>query len=297
MITERANAKINVYLNVLARQENGYHRIESLMQTVSLCDLLTVFFDPSEHTEITLSVSGNGQVPTDCRNLAFRAAEKFLLAAGRTGHVHIRLEKHIPMAAGLAGGSTDAAAVLRAMNRLCGMPLPEAELYRIGAGLGADVPFCIRGGSARVGGIGERMEDAPAMPEGTLVVACAGEGVSTPWAYGELDRKYRNFTDTQSKDPRPETIERLWKAGDLFGSCQSFYNLFEEVVPGERPEVTRLKERMAAAGAVRAMMSGSGPSVFGVFRSVEDAERGCFSLREIGAAAYVCHPTGKYALR
>lgn len=295
MMTERANAKINVYLNVLSRQENGYHRILSLMQTVSLCDLVTISFDPSEHTAITLSVSGNGTVPTDCRNLAFRAAEKFLMAAGRSGKVQILLEKHIPMAAGLAGGSADAAAVLRAMNRLCGMPFPKEELYRIGAGLGADIPFCIRGGTALVSGIGDRMEDAPAMPQGELVVACAGEGVSTPWAYGELDRKYRNFSEAPVPDSRPEEIGRLWQAGDLFGSCERFYNLFEEVVPRERPEVTRLREQMLAAGAVTSMMSGSGPSVFGVFRCREDAERACFSLRESGAAAFVCHPTGRYS--
>ena len=296
MKTERANAKINAYLDVTARRENGYHDIVSIMQTVSLCDLVSVDYRPSSHTRIFLEASGNDAMPTDCRNLAWRAAEKFLQRTERRGEVHIIIEKHIPMAAGLAGGSTDAAAVLRALNALCGAPLSAEELCALGASLGADVPFCVRGGSARVTGIGERMEDIPTMPQGILLVACRGEGVSTPWAYGELDRIYNGFCDRKNEDNRYTCIENAWKSGDLNASCAHFYNIFEEVVPTVQKDVNAIKEIMLEAGAVHAMMSGSGPSVFGVFADADTANAACERLRASGAAAFVCHPCGKYKL-
>lgn len=296
MRTERANAKINVYLDVTGRRENGYHNILSIMQTVSLCDLVSIDYRPGRHTSIHLDASGNDAMPTDCRNLAWRAAEKFLQRAGRSGEVHIIIEKHIPMAAGLAGGSADAAAVLRGLNALCGSPLSADELCELGATLGADVPFCIRGGAARVTGIGEQMTSIAPMPQGYLVVACRGEGVSTPWAYGELDRKYDFFQVAKAPDNRPTSIENAWKNGDLTGSCRYFFNLFEEVVPTARQDVDDIKREMLACGAVRSMMSGSGPSVLGVFERAEDAARAAETLTAAGAVAYVCHPTGAYRL-
>ena len=294
MRTERANAKINTYLNVVGRRENGYHDIVSIMQTVSLCDLVSVDFRPSFHTSIQLMASGNEQMPNDCRNLAWRAAEKFLQKTGKSGEVRIILEKHIPMAAGLAGGSTDAAAVLRALNALCDTPLTVEALCELGATLGADVPFCIRGGSARVSGIGECMESIPEMPDAHLVVACRGEGVSTPWAYGALDEKYGGFSTVQSTDFRPDLIAGAWEKDDFIASCTHFYNIFEEVVPDVQKDVNQLKRTMKDFGACHAMMSGSGPSVFGVFVSRDDAEKCCEQLQRDGAAAFVCHPCGKY---
>ena len=296
MRTERANAKINVYLDVTGRRENGYHNILSIMQTVSLCDLVSIEYRPGIHTSIRLDASGNDAMPTDCRNLAWRAAEKLLQRAERSGEVHIIIEKHIPMAAGLAGGSADAAAVLRGLNTLCGSPLSVDELCEVGATLGADVPFCIRGGAALVTGIGEQMTSIATMPQGYLVVACRGEGVSTPWAYGELDRKYDFFQAAKTPDNRPTSIENAWKKGDLAGSCQDFFNLFEEVVPPARRDVDDLKQTMLACGAVRSMMSGSGPSVLGVFEKAEDAARAAEMLTGTGAVAYVCHPTAAYSV-
>lgn len=294
MRTERANAKINLSLDIVSRRENGYHNLVSVMQTVSLCDLVTVDFTPSVHTSITLSASGNSTMPCDCRNLAWRAAEKFLLAAGRTGEVRIFLEKHIPMAAGLAGGSTDAAAVLRALNRLCGSPLDTSALCEIGATLGADVPFCVLGGCAKVTGIGEELSPLPTMPDAVLVVACGGEGVSTPWAYAKLDELHGDFADARDLPDRPAQIVSDFREGGILRACARFYNIFEEVVPTERPEVNRIKARMNESGAAFSMMSGSGPSVFGVFPDAGSAERCVEILRESGAAAFVCHPTAKY---
>lgn len=294
MRTERANAKINLYLNVTGRRENGYHDILSLMQTVSLCDLVTVDFDPSIHTSVSLTASGNNAMPTDCRNLAWRAAELYLGAIQKSGRVRISIEKHIPMAAGLAGGSADAAAVLRAMNRLCGDRLSTEELCALGAKLGADIPFCIVGGGARVSGIGERLEEVTAMPSVPLVVACMGEGVSTPWAYGKLDETHGNFAVPMSADTRPDRILRALSEDRVQDACADFYNIFEEVVPAVQPYVEVLKRLMTEGGAIRAMMSGSGPSVFGVFETVDAAAKVAESLQKISAAAFVCHAKGKY---
>jgi len=296
MRTERANAKINTYLNVVGKRENGYHNIVSIMQTVSLCDLVSVDFRPSFHTSIHLMASGNEAMPTDCRNLAWRAAEKFLLKTGRSGEIRIILEKHIPMAAGLAGGSADAAAVLRALNTLCENPLTLDELCALGATLGADIPFCIRGGSARVSGIGECMEEIPEMPMSYLVVACRGEGVSTPWAYGALDQRHDDFHTAQDADARPTAIAEAWQKNDLIASCEYFFNIFEEVVPAVQGNVEALKQTMRESGASCAMMSGSGPSVFGIFETREMAQTCCERLCAQGAVAFVCHPCGKYPL-
>ena len=270
MKTERANAKINLYLNVVSRRENGYHNLESLMQTVSLCDLVSVDFRPAPHTSISLQASGNESMPTDCRNLAWRAAERYLEETAQTGEVRIFIEKHIPMAAGLAGGSADAA---------------------------ADVPFCIVGGTSLVRGIGEELTALPTMPDCPLVVACMGEGVSTPWAYGKLDELHGNFAALTPRDPRLDLVCDSLKNGEISTACAHFFNLFEEVVPKEQPFVDRLKDTMMTHGAMRAMMSGSGPSVFGVFADVEAAERTCEVLCSMGAAAFVCHPCEKYGNR
>ena len=294
MRTERANAKINLYLNVTGRRENGYHDVVSLMQTVSLCDLVTLDFSTDTHTSIELHASGNDAMPTDCRNLAWRAAEKYLARVGLTGRVRIMIEKHIPMAAGLAGGSADAAAVLRGLNRICGERLSTEELCALGATLGADIPFCIVGGGARVSGIGECLEEVLPMPHTSLAVACMGEGVSTPWAYGQLDARYGGFAEKKPEDTRPDTILAALSGGEISTACHGFYNIFEEVVPAVQPYVDRLKQVMEQSGAIRAMMSGSGPSVFGVFDRVEDASAAVEALRAMGAAAFVCHPTAKY---
>ena len=171
MHTERANAKINTYLNILSRRPNGYHDIVSVMQTVSLCDLVSVEFTPKSQSKIALSISGNAELPTDQSNLAAIAAERFLQRANLSGEVQITIQKHIPVCAGLGGGSADAAAVLRALNTLCGDPFTVEELCKIGFAIGADVPFCIRGGTMLATGVGEVLERAPKMPDCALVIA------------------------------------------------------------------------------------------------------------------------------
>ena len=290
MLTERANAKINLFLDVLSRREDGYHNLSSLMHSVSLCDLVTVDFRPEFSTAIRLEASGDPRMPTDCRNLAWRAAERFLSHVKRSGKVWIRIEKHIPMEAGLAGGSADAAAVLRALNRLLGSPLSTDELCTLGATLGADVPFCIRGGAALVEGIGERLTPLTPLSRIPLVIACMGEGISTPWAYGRLDVLYRDFLPPRETGEGLSSLLSAMETGDISGVAAHCFNLFSSVVEEERPAVLAIRRRMEEAGALVSMMSGSGPSVFGIFEDVSAAAKATETLQAMGASAFVCHP-------
>ncbi len=293
MRIEKAYAKINTYLNVISKRSDGYHNIVSVMQTVSLCDLVCVELFDADTTQIELHIIGNDALTSGSDNLAWRAATAFLKKANKVARVRIRIEKNIPMSAGLAGGSADAAAVLRALYALCGAPFPISELYTLGETLGADVPFCIRGGCCLVKGIGNELCEAPTMPSGHLVIARMGDGVSTPAAYGALDLKYGDFS-TVSEDLRYLEILETWKKGDLTRSCESFFNLFEEVVAENRPLVSHLKSVMLNAGAIRAMMSGSGPSVFGVFPNAETAQAAHKRLCGMGAVAFLCAPCEGY---
>ena len=294
MRTERANAKINIYLNITSRRSYGYHNVISVMQTVSLCDLVTVDFQPAPQSRITLSVLGNADLPGDCRNLAWRAAERFLQYTHLAGAVQIMIQKHIPIASGLAGGSADAAAVLRALNSLCGEPLNTEQLCEIGLSLGADVPFCIRGGTMLATGVGEVLERIPDMPSCTLVIAVGDEGISTPHAYAALDEKYNDFKSSQQKNANVDEMIELWQNHALSASCSCFYNIFETVLPEGNHDVGSIKRTMRKNGAMGAMMSGSGPSVFGVFEMQSEAEQACDALQKMGYKAFVCHPCGQY---
>ena len=301
-----APAKINLFLDITGRRPDGYHTITGVMQAVSLCDTVTVeVSEPTgmyvcslgAHTTgaetITLTCS-NPDLPTDSRNLAWRAAEKFFSATGRgCRQLTIHIEKNIPAAAGMAGGSTDAAAVLVALNQLFNYPLTTDALCEVGLTLGADVPFCIKGKAQITEGIGEALTPITPMPECELVVACGGEGVSTPAAYKALDTLYGNF-DPTAYTPHAEGLTALKTAlwhGDLTALCGSVFNLFESVVLPERPVARQIKETLLAAGAVTALMSGSGPSVFGVFRKGDGgAQRAKEMLAARGIPAWVCEP-------
>ena len=304
--TLSAPAKINLFLDITARRPDGYHEIAGVMQSISLCDTVTVeVTEPTgmylcslgNHTTgaetITLTCT-NPDLPTDSRNLAWRAAEKFFAATGRgCKNLLIHIEKRIPAAAGMAGGSTDAAAVLTGLNDLFGHPLTPSALCEVGLTLGADVPFCIMGGAQITEGIGEALTPITPMPACELVVACGGEGVSTPAAYKALDNLYGNFNPA-AYTPRTRELATLKSAlwqGDLTALCGSTFNLFESVVLPDRPVARQIKETLQACGAVTAMMSGSGPSVFGVFPKGDgSAEKAREALEALGIPAWVCEP-------
>ncbi len=304
--TLTAPAKINLFLDITSRRPDGYHEIAGVMQSVSLCDTVTLevteptgmylcsMGDPTAGVETISLTCSNPDLPTDSRNLAWRAAEAFFAATGRgCKNLLIHIEKRIPAAAGMAGGSTDAAAVLRGLNDLFGHPLTTEQLCRVGLTLGADVPFCIVGGARITEGIGEVLTPITPMPACELVVACGGEGVSTPAAYKALDTLYGGF-DPTAYTPRSHELTTLKSAlwqGDLTTLCGSVFNIFESVVLPDRPVARQIKETLLASGAITAMMSGSGPSVFGVFPAGDGSARRAREVLEAsGIPAWVCEP-------
>ena len=289
-VIETARAKINLLLDIAGLRNDGYHCIDGIMQSVSLADLVEVVFDPSERPGIEIQVIGNQNVPNDPSNLAYRAAELYLQKTKLQGSVRILLEKHIPQAAGLAGGSADAAATLRALNRLSGVGLDLEALCALGVQIGADVPFCIRGGAMRTRGIGEELTPVPGLSDCTLVIACAQTRVSTPQAYQKLDAIYNRFSNYPNPAPKVEKLIQVLRKGDLSGACKHFENIFEIPVMQENREVGNIKMLLKQHGALRAMMSGSGPAVFGVFENAANARSACKELEGQGIFATVCQP-------
>lgn len=290
-VKEHAYAKINLYLDVLTKREDGFHDIKTVMHTVSLSDEVTVSVKRSDRRTVRLSVVGHPKLPTDSRNLAYRAAELFLSETLTNAEVDIKLIKRIPVAAGLAGGSTDAAAVLRALNRAFKRPLTEKRLLALSAQLGSDVPYCLIGGTALCYGRGERMERLPENLDLKLVVAIADEYVSTPMAYAELDRIFEDF-----KAPRDSAHEHALAA--VIESASSgilpsgeLYNIFENAVFKTCFKAETIKSRMLELGATHALMSGSGPSVFGIFENEQVAASAVAELQKDGIRAFFAQTT------
>lgn len=281
-VTINAPAKINLYLDVLGRRPDGYHDIESIMQTVSLCDVIEV---TEAESGIVLS-SNSDSVPLDEKNLAYKAAKIFFDETGINGGAKIHIEKRIPVSSGLAGGSTDAGAALKALNEIYNYPLSDEALLALGGKLGADVPFCMVGGCALCEGIGEKLEKLPSMTPYTVVIARGGEGVSTPKAYGMLDEKYGEELAKPFGDIG-KVIDAI-KKDNLAEVCKSVYNTFESVVLPTHPEATLYREKLLEYGAVCAMMSGSGPAVFGIFDDTEKADYAHHYLYDMGAKSFVC---------
>lgn len=286
----KAYAKINLHLDVVSKEENGYHGVRTVMQTLSLCDDVEI----SLNQRGTNSISCNSpSVPLNEKNLAWRAADLFFERSGIKAWADIKITKRIPVAAGLAGGSTDAAAVFEGLNLLCGNPLSEAELLTLGAKLGADVPFCIVGGTKYADRFGDVIHDFVDMPECYVAVACGKEGVSTPWAYSTLDAKYKNFEKGFYVPKDVTKLEAAMRSKDIEAVCRNMYNIFETAIEPERAEVTKIKAKMLDCGALGAMMSGSGPSVFGIFEDRTKAQAAAESLVALGIDAFVAEPVSK----
>ena len=285
-VKERANAKINLYLDVISKREDGFHDIKTVMHSVSLCDELTVIYKPSSVTEVKLFLKGNRFLPADDKNLAVRAAKLYLERAGITADIEIRLYKRIPIAAGLAGGSSDAAATLRALNRLFDRLFSEKALLNMASTLGSDVPYCLYGKTALCEGRGEIMTRLSDSLKLNLVVAVAKEWVSTPEAYSRLDGTFSNFDGSvkTNGDAYYDNLIRSIDNGIL--SENALFNVFEASVFDMCPGALKIKNRMYEMGAKFALMSGSGPSVYGVFESETEAKRAMEALREEEITAY-----------
>jgi 4-diphosphocytidyl-2-C-methyl-D-erythritol kinase len=293
MHTERAYAKINPYLSVTGRREDGYHTILTHMQAVTLCDTLDMTWEQGATEGATVHLAcDDPRLPCDDTNLVVRAAKALLTFVGVSGTLVVNLRKCIPMAAGLAGGSADAAATLRGLNVLLGSPLAVDQLCDIGAKLGADIPFCVKctGVPAMTAeGIGEILTPARPLPEHScLVIACEGEGVSTPWAYRRLD-EIGLASPKEAKRAYAAFSEAL-TTGDLSRIGEATYNCFEQAVLPERPVATALLDEMTASGAVFARMSGSGPSIVGYVDDENTAVSCVEGLAKKGIVACLCRP-------
>ncbi len=291
-------AKINLYLDVVGRHTSGKHLLRTVMHTVSLCDRVTV----AAADEIALRCYGDFAVPEDNSNIACRCAEAFFRETGVKGGAFIEIEKRIPTQAGLGGGSADGAAVLRGLNMLYGCGLPTDELCRIGAGVGADIPFCTAGGCGHCTGFGEIIEPLPVM-NGCIVLAKGSGGISTAEAYGKIDALFEgrvgdtDCTGCKGRDMSGkgdvsgkcgvanggdvENVREVFgRGGNVLAAAGECYNIFERVT--ENADVSGIKAVMGDMGAAAAMMTGSGSAVFGIFGDEQKADETAGKLRSMG---------------
>lgn len=277
-----ANAKINLTLDILRKREDGYHDLQMVMQAVTLSDALTVA--PAQGSE-GQAVSDLHFLPTGDRNLAQMAAAAFREATGLGGQVDVAIQKHVPVCAGLAGGSADAAAVLTAMNRLTGAGLSAAQLAKIGEKVGSDVPFCVLGGTALAEGRGEVLTPLAPLPPCHIVICKPPFSISTPQLFGRV--KVKKIVR------RPDTagVIAALEAGDLAGVARRMYNVFEDVLePRRLSEINGIKAVLIDCGALGASMSGSGPSVFGLFDREGRAQTALERLKESYRDVFLCAP-------
>jgi 4-diphosphocytidyl-2-C-methyl-D-erythritol kinase len=256
MLYEKAPAKINLTLDVLHKRPDGFHEVEMIMTTVDLAD--RIWIRPTDNGRIIIKTSERF-VPNDRKNLAYQAAELLQRRYGIKEGVEITLEKSIPVAAGLAGGSSDAAATLRGLNRLWNLGVKADELATLGSEIGSDVSFCVHGGTALATGRGETIKGLPVPPNCWVILAKPAISVSTADIYGNLDLSAVRHPNTA------EMIEAL-EAGDYDKMCKSVGNVLEKVTMDLHPQVVILKEQMKRFGADAVLMSGSGPTVFGLVK-------------------------------
>ncbi len=264
----RSYAKINLTLDVLSKRENGYHDIKMIMQTVSLFDLVIV-----DKTDKGISISTNLRyLPNNEKNIAYKAAAAFFKYSGMRGGVKIMIHKNIPVAAGLAGGSGNCAAVLAAMNMLYNTPFSDKELMEIGSTLGADVPYCFDGGTQLAEGIGEILSPLPPMPDAYILLVKPPVNVSTGAVYEEID--------SAPISHRPDTEEMInaLKGGSIQAVADNLCNVMESVTEKMYPIIGGIKKKMLLNGALGAVMSGSGPTVFGIFDDFDKAKRSADSF-------------------
>ena len=276
-LTLNANAKINLGLDVIGRLPNGYHEVKMIMQSVGICDELTF---EKQSSGITVTTD-SGELPTDENNLIYKAAKLLLDSCERKEGVRIHLTKRIPIAAGMAGGSTDAAATLRAVNQLFDLGKTTEELMELGVKIGADVPYCILGGTALAEGIGEQLTALPPMPDCYLLVAKPDINVSTKYVYTTLDAAPILF------HPDIDGMTAAIFAGDLTGITARLGNVLETVTVPAHPIISKIKEKFLELGSDGVLMSGSGPTVFGIFSDKTAAEKAYASMKQSSLAGQV----------
>ncbi len=279
----RAHGKINLGLDIIRKREDGYHEVKMIMQSVGLYDKVEIgLVSPTTDGAPKIDIETNLKyLPVNENNLAYKAAYLLMSEYGVNAHILIRIKKMIPVSAGMAGGSTDCAAVLKGVNKLFNLGLSNKQLKEYGVTLGADVPYCIDGGTALSEGIGEILTPLPDMPPCIILLAKPPINVSTKFVYGNLD-----LSKIDSHPDIDGMIECI-KAQDLNGMVSKMGNLLETVTEKEYPVITNLKKLMTDNGALGAMMSGSGPTVFGIFNDRDKAKEAYNLVKASGLARQV----------
>lgn len=272
----RANAKVNLTLDVLYKRPDNYHEVEMIMQTLDLADVL--YIEESKQTKV---ICNHPFVPNDNNNLVYKAVEAIKSYSGIDKNVTITIEKNIPVAAGLGGGSSDCAATLKGLNRLWNLGINISTLEEIGLSLGADVPFFIRGGTQLAKGIGEKLIKLPSPAQMWVVLAKPNIGVSTKEVYTSLDLK------TISRRPNTKEMIKAIESKNFKGICNNLCNVLETVTLKKHVTVRSIKNKMAQLGACGVLMSGSGPTVFGICSTYERAMKVARSLETLTEEVYV----------
>lgn len=281
-VYEGAFAKLNLTLDVLDKRPDGYHDIKSVMQTISLRDDVQIDIDTGKPWVLECT---DPAIPCDERNLAWKAAAVYLNATGKTvDGLRIHITKRIPSQAGLGGGSADAAAVMRGLNKHFGNPLSILALAELGAMVGSDVPFCVLCGTAMAEGRGERLRKLPDMPDCVFVVCKPDFSVSTPELYQKID------STAIAHRPDQQAMESALLAGDLGAVAQNLCNVFDPVVTSEHLELNYIKSILNSYGSVGQQMTGSGSAIFGIMPSFEYAAVACNMLKDNYPQVYIAKP-------
>lgn len=281
-LKERAYAKLNLTLDILGKRPDGYHELESVMQTVSLYDLLEMDLHTGKDWVLCCD---REDIPCDSRNLAWKAAELYCRTAGKDPEgITIRVEKHIPSGAGMGGGSADAAAVLRMLNRYYGEPFSREELADLGAKVGSDVPFCVLGGTVMCRGRGEILRPLASMPK-CVILGCKPEfSLSTPVLFRKMDQE-QNLAH-----PDNRAMERAIAAGDLQAIAREINNVFDPVVSREYPQINHIKSLCSRFGALAAQMTGSGSVVFAIMPDETAARQAAQELKQTYPQVFIGEP-------
>ena len=274
-----AMSKVNLGLDVLRRRDDGYHEVRMIMQTLKLCDEL--YFEETQKKEISI-VCNSENLECDENNLIYKAARLIMDEAGIDRGLDIRLKKNIPIAAGMAGGSSDAAATLVALNKMFGIDFDIAKLKEIGVKIGADVPYCIEGGTQLSEGIGEKLTRLKDAPQCFVVVAKPHIGVSTKYVYENL------HVETIKTHPNIDAMLKGIDAGDLIEISSHMENILENVTEKKYPVIAMLKSKLKSMGALNSLMSGSGPTVFALFDDKDKADKACEAVLDTGEVAFGC---------
>ena len=278
--TEPAYAKLNLTLDILGKRDDGYHEMNMVMQSITLSDTISLTTQDTPDLKLTCNIP---HLPCDESNIAAKAVRRFFEARGEAAPgLAIHLDKSIPACAGMAGGSSDGAAVLRILRKMYTPDLPREELEAIGALVGSDVPYCVRGNTALAQGRGEILTDLPPLPNCFFVVCKPSFPISTPELFAQVRvKKLRCHPDTRG-------MIRALEAQDLEAIAHRVYNVFEDVLPRKYEQVFDIKRRLLDLGAMTASMTGSGPTVFGMFRDESTAQNAAQELKRSFSATYCC---------